>query len=605
MTITTVPLSKLDDSPFNPRQTYDGIEELAASIKQVGVLQRPVARPGKRGRFELVAGHRRKRGAEAAGLKSIEVEVQELTDEQAKEVQLVENTQRADLAPLEEAAGYQALLDLRERPVPELAERVGKSASYVYKRLQLLKLTPKARKAFEAGDVSLTVALYLARIPHKDLQLEALERVSRDHFGELCGAANARRVIQSNYMLVLKESCFKPADPDLPGGPCGECPKRTGASPDLFGDVEDDNVCTDPKCHAAKVAAHAEREVEKHKAKGLPVLTAKESAQLFASYNPKQLSGSRGAGYVLADEKPYDHELPELNGRRKWKTVLGKHMPETTMAFDGTGAPVLLLEQKALKKARKAAGLVKPRKKPATSGSKKAKAGLGVDARRNTELETRVEAAMLDAIIKGVPQAREIAARVAANIVIDTAMSSATDKAAAAFGIEDVGDIATSGSVDDCLALVAMLEAFEAVDTDKALAQLVEDLGVDVEALRNDVEQDLARERAAADPVVEQKTAEAADGKPELIMRLGIKREDGWLYFVNKDVNVARTKMVKPGQRKPKKGKGSEVEVLVKTDIRKREDGWLYFLDDQGDLSRRPFLTADQVAKKKTCHDAR
>lgn len=593
MTITTVPLSKLDDSPFNPRQTYDGIEELAASIKQVGVLQRPVARPSKRGRFELVAGHRRKRGAEAAGLKSIEVEVQELTDEQAKEVQLVENTQRADLTPLEEAAGYLALLDLRERPVPELAERVGKSASYVYKRLQLLKLPAEARKAFEAGDISLTVALYLARIPHKDLQLEALKQVTRDHWGELVGAAEAKRIIESRYMLVLKDSCFKPADPELPGGPCGECPKRTGANPDLFGDVEGDDICTDPKCHAKKVAAHADRELAKHEAKGLPVLDKEHS--VFSPYDPKRLA--HRSGYVLADEKPYDPDFPDkLTGRRKWKTVLGKHMPETTMAVDGTGAPVVLIDQKALKKARKAAGLVKP-KKPASSGPGKAKAAPTPKAKRDDELETRLEAAMLDAIIKNVPQAREVAARLAAAISIDLANSSATAKAAAAFGIEDVGDIATAGSLDDCLALVAMLEALEAVDTDKALAQMAEDLGVDVAALRNDVEQDLARERAAADPVAEQKTAASAGGERELVMRLGIKREEGWLYFLDKDCNVARTKMVKPGQPKPKKGKGSE--LLVRTDIERREEGWLYFIDEKGDLCRRRFLTDDQVAKKK------
>lgn len=169
-TPTALLLGELTESPTNPRKGKDDalLDELAASIRAHGILQPLVVRVRDDGRYEIVAGHRRFVAAYRAGLKSVPVTVRDLTIEQAREVQLVENLQRADMHPLHEAQGYRELVMQSKLDVARIAERIGRTPQYVYDRLRLLDLSAASRKLFLAGKFTLGHAILLARLSEAD-----------------------------------------------------------------------------------------------------------------------------------------------------------------------------------------------------------------------------------------------------------------------------------------------------------------------------------------------------------------------------------------------------------------------------------------------------
>lgn len=256
------------------------LEELAASIRDHGVLQpiivRPLEDPARSERYELVAGERRLLAAKIVGHASIPAVVRQLTDEEVLEVQLIENLQRADLHPMEEAEGYAQLLK-HGRAVEELHARFGKSVSYVYGRLKLLSLSEKCREAFYADKISASIALLLARIPNETLQNAALAEITGDgKWDPGLTLAEAKQMIRERYMLRLAGAPFPTKDETLPGGPCTTCPKRTGNQPELFEDVKGTDLCTDPTCFEAKTREHGKRALAAAKKEGRRVLSAAE-----------------------------------------------------------------------------------------------------------------------------------------------------------------------------------------------------------------------------------------------------------------------------------------------------------------------------------------
>lgn len=167
-----IPVKQLHPSPFNPRRTGGPIDELVKSVEKHGVLQNLLARPRPKGGYEIVVGHRRHAAAEKAGRSKVPVEVRELSDVEAREIQLVENLQREDLHPMEEAEGYEGLKALG-RYVEEIAAQLGKSESWVNGRLTLLDLNDEGRKAFYRGDLTPTTALLIARLKKKGERVQA------------------------------------------------------------------------------------------------------------------------------------------------------------------------------------------------------------------------------------------------------------------------------------------------------------------------------------------------------------------------------------------------------------------------------------------------
>ena len=167
---------------FQPRTVFgeQELEELKVSIKKQGVLQPVLVRPIAHGTYELVAGERRWRAAQAAGLAEIPAIVRTLTDREAVEYSLIENVQRQDLNPLEEASAYRRLLEEFGHTQEEIAEGVGKDRATIANALRLLKLPAEVQQALRETTISVGHAKVLLGIEGAPKQLELLARVIRD-----------------------------------------------------------------------------------------------------------------------------------------------------------------------------------------------------------------------------------------------------------------------------------------------------------------------------------------------------------------------------------------------------------------------------------------
>lgn len=151
-----LPIEHLVANKDQPRRQFDkeAIAELAQSIKSRGLLQPILVRPVGKEQYEIVAGERRWRAAQKAKLHNVPVIIRELTDEEAAEIALIENVQRVDLGPLEEAAAYLRLAEVYGRTQEEIGKAVGKSRSHVANVMRLLKLPPRAHAALASGALS-------------------------------------------------------------------------------------------------------------------------------------------------------------------------------------------------------------------------------------------------------------------------------------------------------------------------------------------------------------------------------------------------------------------------------------------------------------------
>ncbi|RYE36786.1 MAG: ParB/RepB/Spo0J family partition protein, partial [Hyphomicrobiales bacterium] len=143
-------------NPKNPRKHFaeEDLQDLASSIRQHGIVQPVVVRPVADGKFEIIAGERRWRAAQLAGLNEIPVLIREVDDRTALELAIVENVQRADLNALEEALGYEQLIAEHGYTQNDLGEIIGKSRSHVANSLRLLKLPDLVRDMITAGSLS-------------------------------------------------------------------------------------------------------------------------------------------------------------------------------------------------------------------------------------------------------------------------------------------------------------------------------------------------------------------------------------------------------------------------------------------------------------------
>lgn len=154
----TVPIELVRPGRYQPRRNFDPeeMESLIASVREKGILQPLLVRrdPEIAGEYELVAGERRWRAAQAAGLHEVPVVVRDLADRDALEIALIENVQRADLSPLEEADGYRRLMDEFQHTQEDLARAVGKSRSHVANLMRLLGLPPSVKELVERGDLT-------------------------------------------------------------------------------------------------------------------------------------------------------------------------------------------------------------------------------------------------------------------------------------------------------------------------------------------------------------------------------------------------------------------------------------------------------------------
>ena len=154
--ITTLPIAKVEANASQPRKQFDpdALSDLAESIATHGILQPITVRRLPSGYYQIISGERRWRAARQAGLNEVPVLVIEADDRKVMELSLIENLQREDLNPMEEAAGFQSLIESYHMTQEEAAQRVGKSRSAVTNALRLLGLTPSVRKLVEEGKLS-------------------------------------------------------------------------------------------------------------------------------------------------------------------------------------------------------------------------------------------------------------------------------------------------------------------------------------------------------------------------------------------------------------------------------------------------------------------
>jgi ParB family chromosome partitioning protein len=282
-----VPVAALIESPSNPRKRFDesSLNELAASFRSQGVLAPLLVRELDETNYEVIAGARRLRAAKLAELESVSVRVVKLSDSEAIEAQCVENLQREDIHPLEEALGFKSLLELGEPyNIAHIAARAGKSEAYIYGRLRLAALIPPVAEAFLKDKITIGHALLIAKLPAAQQQ-EAFAAAFRGMWTTegntqvLIPVKELAAWIESNILLQLASVPFDKQDETLvpPAGSCVNSPKRTGFNKLLFADVRKDS-CTDPQCFRAKVDAHIAKTME----------TKPELVQISSAWNTRE-----------------------------------------------------------------------------------------------------------------------------------------------------------------------------------------------------------------------------------------------------------------------------------------------------------------------------
>lgn len=310
-----LPLDLVAPSPTNPRKTFAGLEDLAESIRAHGVavpiLVRPVkgvpheysiapadeaeekygvfpectdgrvcrtvighveAKALSKDHYEIVAGERRYRASLLAGRDTIPAIVRDLDDRAVLEIQVIENDQREDVHPMDQAAGYQLLIEQAGYDVPSLAAKIGRDETYVYRRLQLVGLIPELQEMLRNGDIHFGHALELARLTEAD-QRDLVGKDGRhslfNYNGSVISVKELRDKIAANFHLDLANAPFPTDDATLVDGcvACAACSKRTGFNRSLFPDVDNKDTCTDRACFQAKKDAYVQIKIAKAKEK--------------------------------------------------------------------------------------------------------------------------------------------------------------------------------------------------------------------------------------------------------------------------------------------------------------------------------------------------
>ncbi|MFC5551778.1 ParB/RepB/Spo0J family partition protein [Massilia aerilata] len=315
-------IAKLRASPDNRKRFNEqALQELAESIKTMGVAQAILIRPvtpteDAPQEFEIVAGERRFRASKIAGKTHIPALCRKLSDLDAAKIRILENLQREDPHPMEEAEGYQLLMLQHGFTADQVAYEVNRSRSYIYGRLKLCALGLEVRELFLDNKLSASTALLVARIPSWQLQAKAAQEILNPPYSsEPMSYRQAVTHVQQRYMLDLDTAVFSLTDAKLlaAAGACTKCPKRAGNQPEVFEGVNPD-VCTDPDCFAEKKAAHYNATITAANKKGIPVHEASEAhamaskawdrnselvhADVHLSYFERNAPSTKNAGYV-------------------------------------------------------------------------------------------------------------------------------------------------------------------------------------------------------------------------------------------------------------------------------------------------------------------
>lgn len=264
-------LSEIRPDPNNPRRIFDdhSMQELTDSVRDKGILQPIMVRPNGKG-YILVCGERRLRACVSImtlhkDRDTIPAVIRTLTDEEAFEVQIIENLQRKDVHPMEEAIAYAAYQLKKNVTIDELAAKFAKSKEYIAQRLSFNSLIKEFQTDFYAGLLLIGHAVMLARLTVVD-QKDLLPRIRGHHHKDGISYESideVKEMIEDEIMHELGQAPFDKKDEKLipKAGSCLNCQKRSGSGL-LFADVKEKDRCFDAKCYEAKKTAHLVRAVE-------------------------------------------------------------------------------------------------------------------------------------------------------------------------------------------------------------------------------------------------------------------------------------------------------------------------------------------------------
>ena len=333
----TLPIAQIAPSRTNRQIAEDdALHDMAATMKLYGVLQPLLLRrlPAERlqdtfetaatrhATHEIIAGERRYRAAQIAGLRSVPYIERDVDNMQALLMQLIENLHRTDLNPLEEALGVQRLIEDHGMNADTAGEALRKSRTHVFESLRLLTLCPEAITALKAGTLTRSVALLVAQRPTLAIQAEYTQRVlTGGPDNSPMSYRNALDLARRSYMLKLDQAPFALDDATLcsTAGACTVCPKHTGASPELW-DKSDADVCTDTACFADKKEAHFERVKAQAQQRGQQIITGREARDIMPSEN------GTPRGYLLLDK-------PSQGSNAPVRQVLGQDVPAASVVL--------------------------------------------------------------------------------------------------------------------------------------------------------------------------------------------------------------------------------------------------------------------------------
>lgn len=415
--VCRLPLAEIKASKTNPRQSFpdDSLRELADSIKAVGVLQdilvRPVPVNGKPpkfdgrkwqhvGHFEIIAGERRFRAAKLAGLADIGAKVVCLPDAEVLALQLIENDQREDVRPSEQAAAYKRLVDAVG--LAEAARQIGKPEATVRGIALLARAPIPLAAAVDAGLVGRSVAELVCRVPGErsramaaycvltgqmkpssDDEWNAIDdvRPNIERGNGVLTHRETKELIARHFTRELKAAPFSRKTiyqlPNCEPGheqtmhDCDGCPKRAGNDQTAKAEGVRGDICLDPECYGEKVEAHRRAEIERF---------AKRHKMDPADVQTVEMTGTvPPPGWVDVNAAVLDTELArDGDGYTDWKrkpkpgvtalellTDLDVACPCPHLAIDAKGKPHTLVKTTDVRRALIATGLIVKREKPA------------------------------------------------------------------------------------------------------------------------------------------------------------------------------------------------------------------------------------------------
>lgn len=268
--VKMVALATVVASKTNPRGTEGtkgiAFDELVASIKEKGVLV-PVLMHPKGDGYELVAGSRRMAAALAAGLEEIPAQIAEMSDQEAKEAQIIENLQRADIHPLDEAHAFEDLFRIPGMNVTEVATRIGKSETYVRQRMALCALEPKIETAVRKGDFPIAHAVVIGRL-EKVQQLAAF-KYSNDRYSGLSSLKELREFVSNQiFHAAMKSPPWK--DNAAAKAEIARVTGLAGGEKTLFGEDAVEKI-ENPADYARAMAAFLQIKISEYKDAGKPL----------------------------------------------------------------------------------------------------------------------------------------------------------------------------------------------------------------------------------------------------------------------------------------------------------------------------------------------